>query len=249
MKTAIVAASATIIVQAMVTGCCSQDPIYDGISRTSDAHDKLDERMWKPIRRFPANQDERQCTVFGTNEWMRVDHYPDGAPCRTIRGSVALDGSPSNITNSETEYDFFGNVISRYSLNFVTDWSTGKTEGITQPNFAKSRYWRSYRRVCHVASRLTGEYSFDMYYYQESESCLKVGVWVLDRGKRSMDRLVLDVKLENGCAVPNVNVFSHLGAITKFEQIAVKLNGVIHIKFKADVGGKVRELDGQINPV
>ena len=145
---------AAIVVCSVVAGCASNgnvlgDRIVDGICRTSTAHDTFEELFWGPVRRFPADSDERQCTVFGTNKWVRVESYPDGTPCRVTSGAVKSDGLPDDITTAAVEYDFFGNVLMRYSL-----YDLAERKASIEPDFAKSRYWMDSRRVIRVQSSL-----------------------------------------------------------------------------------------------
>ena len=161
---------AAIVVFSVVAGCASNgnvlgDRIVDGICRTSTSHDTFEELFWGPVRRFPADCDERQCTVFGTNKWVRVESYPDGTPCRVTSGAVKSDGLPDDITTAAVEYDFFGNVLMRYSL-----YDLAERKASIEPDFAKSRYWMDFRRVIRVESRLALDYSYSLYYYQESSS-------------------------------------------------------------------------------
>ena len=207
---------AAIVVFSVVAGCASNgnvlgDRIVDGICRTSTSHDTFKELFWGPVRRFPADFDERQCTVFGTNKWVRVESYPDGTPRRVTSGAVKSDGVPDDITTAAVEYDFFGNVLMRYSL-----YDLAERKASIEPDFAKSRYWMGPRRVIRVQSSLALDYSYSLYYYQESSSCLKVGVWALDRKKRSMDKLVLNIRLVDGCAVHSADQHSQLGCLLEF---------------------------------
>lgn len=145
---------AAIVVFSVVAGCASNgnvlgDRIVDGICRTSTSHDTFEELFWGPVRRFPADFDERQCTVFGTNKWVRVESYPDGTPRRVTSGAVKSDGLPDDITTAAVEYDFFGNVLMRYSLYDLAERKAG-----IEPDFTKSRYWMDSRRVIRVESRL-----------------------------------------------------------------------------------------------
>ena len=151
---------AAIVVFSVVAGCASNgnvlgDRIVDGICRTSTSHDTFEELFWGPVRRFPADSDERQCTVFGTNKWVRVESYPDGTPCRVTSGAVKSDGLPDDITTAAVEYDFFGNVLMRYSL-----YDLAERKASIEPDFAKSRYWKDSRRVIRVESRLALDYSY-----------------------------------------------------------------------------------------
>ena len=150
---------AAIVVFSVVAGCASNgnvlgDRIVDGICRTSTSHDTFEELFWGPVRRFPADCDERQCTVFGTNKWVRVESYPDGTPRRVTSGAVKSDGLPDDITTAAVEYDFFGNVLMRYSL-----YDLAERKASIEPDFAKSRYWMDSRRVIRVQSSLALDYS------------------------------------------------------------------------------------------
>ncbi|MBR4259203.1 MAG: hypothetical protein IKQ17_09235 [Kiritimatiellae bacterium] len=238
-----------LVVFPVVAGCASKgtvlgDRLVDGVCRTSASHDTFEELLWGPVRRFPADCDERQCTVFGTNEWVRVDAYPDGTPCRVTRGAVRTDGLPDDITTDSVEYDFSGNVLMRYSLYDLTERQAG-----VQPDFEKSLYWMDFRRVIRVQSCLALDYSSSMYYYQESASCLKVGVWALDRKKRSMDKLVLNVSLAGGCAVPSAEIDSQLGSLLQFRDISVDEDCNIFLKFQMKANGENVDLDMHISPV
>lgn len=224
-------------------GCASNSRFLDGICRTSVANDTFDELFWESIRRFPADHDERQCAVFGTNGWLRVESYPDGTPRRVVSGDVKLNGGPDNITTSAIEYDFYGNVISRYSLYDLMERTS-----VTQPDFAKSRYWRNYRRVVRAESHLALDYYHAVYYYQESTSCLKVGIWAIDRGRHSMDKMVLDVRLVDGCAVSDVKICSHIGSLVDFKNASVDGDGRIRLQFQMKVNGKAVDVDGFIDP-
>ena len=235
---------AAIVVFSVVAGCASNgnvlgDRIVDGICRTSTSHDTFEELFWGPVRRFPADFDERQSTVFGTNKWVRVESYPDGTPCRVTRGSVRPDGLPDDITTAAVEYDFFGNVFMRYSLHDLAERKAG-----IEPDFTKSRYWMDFRRVIRVESRLALDYSYSLYYYQESSSCLKVGVWALDRKKRSMDKLVLNIRLVDGCAVPDgAELHSQLGGLLEFRDISVDEDGNIILKLQMKASGETVDLN------
>ena len=235
---------AAIVVFSVVAGCASNgnvlgDRIVDGICRTSTSHDTFEELFWGPVRRFPADCDERQCTVFGTNKWVRVESYPDGTPCRVTSGAVKSDGLPDDITTAAVEYDFFGNVLMRYSL-----YDLAERKASIEPDFAKSRYWMmDSRRVIRVESRLALDYSYSLYYYQESSSCLKVGVWALDRKKRSMDKLVLNIRLVDGCAVPSAELHSQLGCILGFRDISVDEDGNIFLKLQMKASGETVDLN------
>ena len=233
---------AAIVVFSVVAGCASNgnvlgDRIVDGICRTSTSHDTFEELLWGPVRRFPADFDERQCTVFGTNEWVRVESYPDGTPRRVTSGAVKSDGLPDDITTAAVEYDFFGNVLMRYSL-----YDLAERKASIEPDFAKSRYWMDSRRVIRVESRLALDYSYSLYYYQES-SCLKVGVWALDRKKRSMDKLVLSIRLVDGCAVPIAEQHSQLGCLLEFRDISVDEDGNIFLKLQMKASGETVDLN------
>lgn len=233
---------AAIVVFSVVAGCASNgnvlgDRIVDGICRTSTSHDTVEELFWGPVRRFPADCDERQCTVFGTNKWVRVESYPDGTPRRVTSGAVKSDGLPDDITTAAVEYDFFGNVLMRYSL-----YDLAERKASVEPDFAKSRYWKDSRRVIRVESRLALDYSYSLYYYQES-SCLKVGVWALDREKRSMDKLVLNIRLVDGCAVPSAELHSQLGCILGFRDISVDEDGNIFLKLQMKASGETVDLN------
>ena len=235
---------AAIVVFSVVAGCASNDNvlgdrIVDGICRTSTSHDTFEELFWGPVRRFPADFDERQCTVFGTNKWVRVESYPDGTPRRVTSGAVESDGLPDDITTAAVEYDFFGNVLMRYSLYDLAERKAG-----IEPDFTKSRYWMDFRRVIRVESRLALDYSYSLYYYQESSSCLKVGVWALDRKKRSMDKLVLNIRLVDGCAVPDgAELHSQLGGLLEFRDISVDEDGNIFLKLQMKASGETVDLN------
>ena len=235
---------AAIVVFSVVAGCASNDNvlgdrIVDGICRTSTSHDTFEELFWGPVRRFPADFDERQCTVFGTNKWVRVESYPDGTPRRVTSGAVKSDGLPDDITTAAVEYDFFGNVLMRYSLYDLAERKAG-----IEPDFTKSRYWMDFRRVIRVESRLALDYSYSLYYYQESSSCLKVGVWALDREKRSMDKLVLNIRLVDGCAVPDgAELHSQLGGLLEFRDISVDEDGNIFLKLQMKASGETVDLN------
>ena len=235
---------AAIVVFSVVAGCASNGNvlggrIVDGICRTSTSHDTFEELFWGPVRRFPADFDERQCTVFGTNKWVRVESYPDGTPRRVTSGAVKSDGLPDDITTAAVEYDFFGNVLMRYSLYDLAERKAG-----IEPDFTKSRYWMDFRRVIRVESRLALDYSYSLYYYQESSSCLKVGVWALDREKRSMDKLVLNIRLVDGCAVPDgAELHSQLGGLLEFRDISVDEDGNIFLKLQMKASGGTVDLN------
>jgi hypothetical protein len=235
---------AAIVVFSVVAGCASNgnvlgDRIVDGICRTSTSHDTFEELFWGPVRRFPADFDERQCTVFGTNKWVRVESYPDGTPRRVTSGAVKSDGLPDDITTAAVEYDFFGNVLMRYSLYDLAERKAG-----IEPDFTKSRYWMDFRRVIRVESRLALDYSYSLYYYQSSSSCLKVGVWALDRKKRSMDKLVLNIRLVDGCAVPDgAELHSQLGGLLEFRDISVDEDGNIVLKLQMKASGETVDLN------
>ena len=235
---------AAIVVFSVVAGCASNgnvlgDRIVDGICRTSTSHDTFEELFWGPVRRFPADFDERQCTVFGTNKWVRVESYPDGTPRRVTSGAVKSDGLPDDITTAAVEYDFFGNVLMRYSL-----YDLAERKASVEPDFTKSRYWMDFRRVIRVESRLALDYSYSLYYYQESSSCLKVGVWALDRKKRSMDKLVLNIRLVDGCAVPDgAELHSQLGCLLEFRDISVDEDGNIFLKLQMKASGETVDLN------
>ena len=234
---------AAIVVFSVVAGCASNgnvlgDRIVDGICRTSTSHDTFEELFWGPVRRFPADFDERQCTVFGTNKWVRVESYPDGTPCRVTSGAVKSDGLPDDITTAAVEYDFFGNVLMRYSL-----YDLAERKASIEPDFAKSRYWMDSRRVIRVRSSLALDYSYSLYYYQESSSCLKVGIWALDRKKRSMDKLVLNIRLVDGCAVTVADLHSQLGCLLEFRDISVDEDGNIVLKLQMKASGEIVDLN------
>ena len=235
---------AAIVAFSVVAGCASNgnvlgDRIVDGICRTSTSHDTFEELFWGPVRRFPADFDERQCTVFGTNKWVRVESYPDGTPRRVTSGAVKSDGLPDDITTAAVEYDFFGNVLMRYSL-----YDLAERKASVEPDFTKSRYWMDFRRVIRVESRLALDYSYSLYYYQESSSCLKVGVWALDRKKRSMDKLVLNIRLVDGCAVPDgAELHSLLGGLLEFRDISVDEDGNIFLKLQMKASGETVDLN------
>jgi hypothetical protein len=234
---------AAIVVFSVVAGCASNgnvlgDRIVDGICRTSTSHDTFEELFWGPVRRFPADFDERQCTVFGTNKWVRVESYPDGTPRRVTSGAVKSDGLPDDITTAAVEYDFFGNVLMRYSLHDLAERKAG-----IEPDFTKSRYWMDFRRVIRVESRLALDYSYSLYYYQSSSSCLKVGVWALDRKKRSMDKLVLNIRLVDGCAVTVAELHSQLGGLLEFRDISVDEDGNIFLKLQMKASGETVDLN------
>ena len=234
---------AAIVVFSVVAGCASNDNvlgdrIVDGICRTSTSHDTFEELFWGPVRRFPADFDERQCTVFGTNKWVRVESYPDGTPRRVTSGAVKSDGLPDDITTAAVEYDFFGNVLMRYSL-----YDLAERKASIEPDFAKSRYWKDSRRVIRVGSRLALDYSYSLYYYQESSSCLKVGIWALDRKKRSMDKLVLNIRLVDGCAVTVADLHSQLGCLLEFRDISVDEDGNIFLKLQMKASGEIVDLN------
>lgn len=235
---------AAIVVFSVVAGCASNgnvlgDRIVDGICRTSTSHDTFEELFWGPVRRFPADCDERQCTVFGTNKWVRVESYPDGTPRRVTSGAVKSDGLPDDITTAAVEYDFFGDVLMRYSLYDLDERKAG-----IEPDFTKSRYWMDSRRVIRVESRLALDYSYSLYCYQESSSCLKVGVWALDRKKRSMDKLVLNIRLVDGCAVPDgAELHSQLGGLLEFRDISVDEDGNIVLKLQMKASGETVDLN------
>lgn len=235
---------AAIVVFSVVAGCASNDNvlgdrIVDGICRTSTSHDTFEELFWGSVRRFPADFDERQCTVFGTNKWVRVESYPDGTPRRVTSGAVKSDGLPDDITTAAVEYDFFGNVLMRYSL-----YDLAERKASIEPDFAKSRYWMDSRRVIRVQSSLALDYSYSLYYYQESSSCLKVGIWALDRKKRSMDKLVLNIRLADGCAVPDgAELHSQLGGLLEFRDISVDEDGNIFLKLQMKASGETVDLN------
>lgn len=235
---------AAIVVFSVVAGCASNgnvlgDRIVDGICRTSTSHDTFEELFWGPVRRFPADFDERQCTVFGTNEWVRVESYPDGTPRRVTSGAVKSDGLPDDITTAAVEYDFFGNVLMRYSL-----YDLAERKASIEPDFAKSRYWMDSRRVIRVQSSLALDYSYSLYYYQSSSSCLKVGIWALDRKKRSMDKLVLSIRLVDGCAVPDgAELHSQLGGLLEFRDISVDEDGSIFLRLQMKASGETVDLN------
>ena len=235
---------AAIVIFSVVAGCASNDNvlgdrIVDGICRTSTSHDTFEELFWGPVRRFPADFDERQCTVFGTNKWVRVESYPDGTPRRVTSGAVKSDGLPDDITTAAVEYDFFGNVLMRYSL-----YDLAERKASIEPDFAKSRYWMDSRRVIRVQSSLALDYSYSLYYYQESSSCLKVGIWALDRKKRSMDKLVLNIRLVDGCAVPDgAELHSQLGGLLEFRDISVDEDGNIILKLQMKASGEIVDLN------
>ena len=113
-----------------------------------------------------------------------------------------------------------------------------------EPDFAKSRYWKDSRHVIRVESRLALDYSYSLYYYQESSSCLKVGVWALDRKKRSMDKLVLNIRLVDGCAVPDgAELHSQLGGLLEFRDISVDEDGNIFLKLQMKASGEIVDLN------
>ena len=235
---------AALVVFSVVAGCASNGNVLggrlvDGICRTSTSHDTFEKLFWGPVRRFPADFDERQCTVFGTNEWVRVESYPDGTPRRVTSGAVKSDGLPDDITTAAVEYDFFGNVLMRYSL-----YDLAERKASIEPDFTKSRYWMDFRRVIRVESRLALDYSYSLYYYQESSSCLKVGVWALDREKRSMDKLVLNIRLVDGCAVPDgAELHSQLGGLLEFRDISVDEDGNIFLRLQMKASGETVDLN------
>lgn len=243
MKNGIFRLGVAFVVLATVCGCVSKDVFLDGICRTSASHDTFDELFWESIRRFPANHDERQCAVYGTNEWVRVESYPDGTPYRVVRGGVMPNGRPDDITTSSVEYDFSGNVISSYSL-----YNRPEVK-VDLADFAKSVYWMDSRRVIHVRSCLAQDYAYDLYYYQASEISLKVGVWALDRKSRTMDKLVMDVRLVNGRAVNAITTDLHVGDILNLENFSVDAAGRIALRFKLSGSGKSVDLIGVIGNV
>ena len=169
---------------------------------------------------------------------MRVESYPDGTPCRVTSGAVKSDGLPDDITTAAVEYDFFGNVLMRYSL-----YDLAERKASIEPDFAKSRYWMDFRRVIRVESRLALDYSYSLYYYQESSSCLKVGIWALDRKKRSMDKLVLSIRLVDGCAVTVADLHSQLGCLLEFRDISVDEDGNIFLKLQMKASGETVDLN------
>ena len=100
------------------------------------------------------------------------------------------------------------------------------------------------RRVIRVQSSLALDYSYSLYYYQESSSCLKVGIWALDRKKRSMDKLVLNIRLVDGCAVPDdAELHSQLGGLLEFRDISVDEDGNIFLKLQMKASGETVDLN------
>ena len=233
---------AALVAMTVACGCTSTSQLLDGISRTSSSNDTFNELFWDAIRRFPANHDERQCAVYGTNEWLRVESYPDGTPCRAVRGGVIINGRPDDITTSEIEYDFCGNVVSSYSLY-------GRPLVKVAPlDFEKCCYWRGSRRVIHGKSVLSLDYSYDMYYYQESASRLKIGIWTIDRKNHVMDKLVLTVPLVDGRATRNVETDSHLGGHLTLRNVIVDDGGCIRMDFILKANEKTVDLEDVIGP-
>ncbi len=85
-------------------------------------------------------------------------------------------------------------------------------------------------------------YSYSLYYYQSS-SCLKVGIWALDRKKRSMDKLVLNIRLVDGCAVPVAELHSQLGCLLEFRDISVDEDGNIFLRLQMKASGETVDLN------
>jgi hypothetical protein len=207
-------------------------------------------------RGFPADHDEAQYSVFGTNEWTRVVPYPDGTPCIVEHGQVTEDGI-SMLLNYATEYDFFGNVLSRFNGSHFP--ASDVVGGVAGDELAPSSYWRgepNRSRIVRDETRLTKDFSAAVYHYQESDTNLMVGAWVVDRRNKRLDKLVFGLELANGKVVtapgtnkatPNVRM--HLGALTKVRNVAVAGNEDVLILLEIEIDGKTRQLEEEVYSV
>ena len=249
--------AALISIAVAFSGCSTRNPVYDGRCVTSPSHNE--EGCFGKLfqRGFPADYDEQQYSVFGTNEWLQVELYPDGSPCRVRHGRVSQDVT-RDVPSYETEYDFFGNVLSRHrcsSYLVVADVDGG----ITGSEISPSAYWNGNAdgsRIVLCLSSLYSGHSVGMYCYQESDTNLMVGVWALDRKNKKMDKLVFGLEMDNGkivtlpgknVAVPQVK--NHLGSLTDIRKVSVDKDDYILVQLQVMVDGKVELFDGFINPV
>lgn len=225
------------LVMSVAAGCATQNSFYEGRSHTEGAPDK---GPYDSIRRFPANQDECQSCLFGTNGWFRVDVYPDGLPCMMRRGECFP------FTSEVTDYDFHGNVLGRRRFLVINkeppeaDWPYS---GYRQTPLS---------RIGVLASKMTRGYSFDGFYYQDTKSHLKVGVWVVDRKQRQMDKLLFGLPVMND-GLPSVPVLVdaepelHLGELTELKSVTIDSTGLYTLKFLLRINGDEIPVEARIH--
>ena len=227
-----------------VSGCRSYDPVYNGRSSTSRENNTQDRCFDVTQRAFPANIDEEQFCMFGTNGWMKVELYPDGMPCRITRGGTAIGGERGLIT-TEMEFDFDGNIISKFPV-----WANVKIPGYSSaPPVKESPYWMQGLRVRKVVSRLTLDYYFGVYYYQASDTNLEVCAWGIDRKRKQMDKLVFSLGLKDGHPVFEPDIKFHDGSLTELSEVRELDADCIGLNFKLHIEGQCVPINGSIFPV
>lgn len=231
-----------------VSGCRSHglaynEAVYKGRSSTS-RDNVAPERIFDETQRsFPANKDEVQFCMFGTNGWMRVESYPDGMPCRITRG-VTTEGGERGNPLTEMEFDVYGNVISMFTV-----WGNGKVPGhVSVPSIKPSPYWQQGLRVLKIISELTVDYYIGVYYYQTSDNNLEVCAWAIDRKNKQMDKLVFTLELKDGHPVFSPNIKSHDGSLTELAEVLDLGGDCIGVEFKLHVNGRYIPVKGCIAP-
>lgn len=218
------------------------ESIYAG--RSSTLRGNITPERWfeETQRSFPANKDEVQYCMFGTNGWMRVELYPDGMPCRITRGKTTEDGERGNLS-TEMEFDFDGNVISKFSV-----WKE-RIPGYSLPAPIKpSIYWQDGLRVKKIISELTAAYYIGVSYFQASNTNLEFCAWTIDRKNRQMDKLVFTLELENGQPVLSPNIKSHEGCLAELVDVVDLGGDCIGLKFKLHIDGRSIPINGRIVP-
>ena len=224
---------AGLLVFSAITGCASRS-VLDGRSATHRLSNRLEDAHEVTRRCFPANWDESQYCVFGTNGWMSVEYYPDGLPCRLAKGT-GVDGPKRNVTLEEREFDFFGKELSSQADDSFMMRGSGS-------------YVRCLSRVYSGASVLSKDYSFDMYYYGETNSCIIVCAWGVDRKNGVMDKLVFSIDAPRSVSVPVMDVRFHAGDLIDICNAKSRDDRIIDIEFNIKAGGKTFQVYGCVDP-
>lgn len=231
-----------------VSGCQSgvsayNEAVYKGRSSTLRESCSPERVFDETQRSFPANRDEVQFCMFGTNGWMRVELYPDGMPCRITRGRTTESGERGN-PSTEMEFDVYGNVISKYTV-----WKEKIPGYSSVPPIKPSIYWiPGFPRVRKVISELTIDYYIGVYFYQVSDTDLEFCAWTIDRKRKQMDKLVFTLALEEGLPVLPPEIKTHEGSLTELTEVKDLGGNRIGITLELNINGRRVSAKGRIGP-
>lgn len=177
-----------------------------------------------------TERSEPRLCMFGTNEWTKVEVYPDGMPFRVLRGKINEEGIGPAI--EEIGYGFNGEIIARQrydDINSMLDYE-GKNSSLL------SKYWDGLHSIRHVVSSVSGKKAYSVYYYPESRGRLTVGIWSVDFILGEMDKLVFTFCLHEGRVLGDPEVKLHIGRIVELQQVSMDENDRINISIKMTIG-------------